>query len=645
VFHVNLRLFGDKINGYLQINFRNKTSMPESKVAKTKHSRLWVFFDAPGDQARVVEKAEAFLAGHFQYYKYAVVELPPVLNWFEDPYDDVSWNWQLHVMEFIWYLCRAYEFTGRKVFLLRARDLIINWIEVNMPKGSQRPPGNAWNEHSTAFRLTYWLYFFEILTRSELHEPHIAETIFQSMQYHSGLLADDDFYRKCHNHGIDQDRALIAMSLMHPESKLAGVRLSLGLNRLHRQLKEIISPRGIQLEHSPIYHVIAIAQLTRLQSFFASWGIQHQVVELIDTLCPLMARFVELIVKPDGCIAPVGDSSPEPIKDFVTTLSPVCQGNPILSDLIHTGTTKKCVDVAISFPEEGYAVIRDSAGCRLPFSESFYLLFVAAADRGLDHRQSDELSFILHYLGRDILIDHGYYSYRKDRERRYIISQAAHTTVVVDRISPEGRNTSLDLFKSSREFVILHGSQRNYPGLEHVRWLAYIKPDIVIVFDELGRPETDHLDKEKWVSHEFEQMFHFSPHLAASTPIIREDAVEVVFSAPDNAHVVKLTQLEVADTSLFLAKGEREPLLGWTTKRHGELEPSPVIVSRQVGREARFVTVLDLNPVSRKWRLESGAGTSGRLCFVCEAEAETIHVTLDLIEADISLRRAVREKM
>ena len=608
-------------------------------LAEAVHSRLRVFFDVPNDQARVLDKAEAFLAGSFQYYDYEAVELPSVLNWREDPYGDVSWNWQLHVMEFIWFLCRAYEFTGRKAFLRRARDLILNWIDVNMPEEPQLPHGNAWDDHSTAFRLTFWLYFFEILTHSELHEPHIAETIFQSMQFHSELLADDDFYRRRHNHGIDQDRALIAMALMHPGSNMAETRLALGLSRLHQQLKEIISPRGIQLEHSPSYHIVAIAQLTRLRSFFASWGVQHQAVTLIDTLSPLMTSFVELIVKPDGRIAPVGDSSPEPLKNFAATLSSLCQCNPILTDLVNTGTTGECVDVAISFPEEGYAVIRDSAGCSLTFARSFYLLFVAAAHRGLGHRQSDDLSFIIHYLGRDILIDHGYYSYREDPERQYITSQAAHNTVVVDRASPEGWDTSLDLFKSCRDYVILRGSHRNYAYLEHVRWLAYIKPDIVVVFDELRQQGAARPDKEQWTSHNFEQMFHLSPQLAPSAPIFREDAIEVTVSTLDDTHVARLTQLAVDDTSLILAQGECEPLLGWTTRRHGELEPAPVIVTRQAGREARFVTVIDLNPGPRQWRPVTGAGSSERLCFACDAETGTIRVILDLIGADISLQR------
>ena len=86
---------------------------------------------------------------------------------------------------------------------------------------------HAWDDHSTALRLIHWLYFVEVWRASERFERRRMTLFVRALAGHGALLADADFYRQRHNHGIDQDRALIALSLACPWLRTARTWLAM----------------------------------------------------------------------------------------------------------------------------------------------------------------------------------------------------------------------------------------------------------------------------------------------------------------------------------------------------------------------------------------------------------------------------------
>jgi len=563
-------------------------------------SRLFGMLVNTVNDKNLLAEADAILASRYQFINYASAQLPHDLSWKENPYDDPSWNWRLHNMEYVVTLARAYERTGNQDYLQRAEELILDWIHDNT-RYLYRPPSEfSWGDHSTAFRLMNWLYFFDVWKGSNRLSLQKTETIFRSMLGHASRLADDEFYFHRHNHGIDQDRALLALSLMHPYVRQASLWRDLALNRLVEQARFAVSPQGIHLEHSPDYHLYGLKQLQSIHDFVEQWQMLHPFIAELGKITSMMAIYVPYIVKPNGYLAQIGDTGPTRITGFQQLLAPLATGSPLLMELIDTGSTQHLGNVAQAFKEEGYAIIRDFANQRLSFKNSFYLFLTAGAHEGRGHRQADDLSFILSHAGRDLLVDSGYYSYKADAGRAFVLSAAAHNTVVLDGASYKGWATRFDAFRANDRYTLIHASHRNYPGFEHNRWLLHLRPGLVFVVDRMRPTGSGPATTE----HRFEQLFHFAPDL--NVEIDNTGSSANILHGGSANNVLRIVQLGETNPTLRVVKGQKEPMQGWHSPEHAKLVPAPALISRLDGRSAQFITVLELPDAGAEHKEISG---------------------------------------
>jgi len=571
--------------------------------------RLLSLIERHEDTVFVTSKAAEFVDSIHQYYAWPGVKLPASLSWDEDPYKDPSWNWRLHVMKAVFFLARAYELTGLKKYLLRAEEMVLDWIDKHSGVENAPPSCYSWGDHSTALRLIHWLYFLEVWSSSNRCQADKLQLISRAIIDHGTRLADADFYRERDNHGIDQDSALLALALMHPGLPQSSNWTELCLERLRKQLRQAVSRDGVHLEHSPSYHVFGMVQMARLRNFLVSWQLDHPLLDELGQTLNLMAGYLEYIVRPDGRVVLIGDSWRESICTYKALLGPALEHLPELKSIVVNGKIAANKDIAKLYQEEAYLVIRDFDRGQLPFDRSLHLFFTAAAHEGYVHGQTDGLSFVLHASGRDILIDHGYYSYQQDEGRAYFSGVASHSTVMVDGISYDGCDSRIDNVVTGAGYTLLRASHRNYSGLEHIRWLLHLRPDLIMVIDRIDPLAGDMGNPPPNATHIFDQLWQLALDLDAQVSSASRNSTEVVISGADQKQVLKLTQFNAPGTSLELrvAKGEKEPLMGWTVAEHARLVPSPVLISSIGGPCARFISVLDLSCQRHGWQLDSGA--------------------------------------
>ncbi len=552
--------------------------------------RLFDLLNAPVPQEEVLSKAAELVQSRYQLLTYDSVQLPPSLTWDENPHQDRSWNWALHNMDYVVTLTRAYEATNDAAFLQRAEDIALDWIDVNTKYFLKPPSEFSWGDHTTALRLLNWLYFFDVWKGSELATPEHVETIFRALLGHAQMLSDANFYNDNHNHGIDQDRALLAFSLMFPNTARSAQWMGLALSRLSSQVQFAVSPNGIHLEHSAGYQLYGMLQLQKTHSFLQQWQVHHGVVDSMTRNIALMADYVPNLVKPDGFLVKIGDTANARITGFREQLSLVEAAPPALRDLAENGTTNKLANISLAFPAEGYALIRDFENGLRDFQKSFYLFFSAAAHQGRAHRHADDLSFVMSHGGREILIDPGMHSYKRgDPGRAYVVSAAAHNSVIVDGKSYQGWDTSFDGYFANDRLTLIRGSHRNYPGFEHLRWLLYLRPAMLIVLDRV-RPISG---SKTNADVPFEQVFHFSSKLTVTLDEA-EGRATVLSDTSDQEAVLLLTQVGPQKGSMRVAKGEESPMQGWDSPARAQLVPTPTLVSLQRGAQAEFVTVLQI---------------------------------------------------
>tara|TARA_R110001599_G_scaffold310954_1_gene518203 strand:- start:11313 stop:13406 length:2094 start_codon:yes stop_codon:yes gene_type:complete len=540
---------------------------------------------------KLLNKADNLIISKYQFMKYKAVTLPEIA-WDEDPYDDVSWNFSLHKMDYIVTLTRAYEETENIAYLQKAQALVLDWISDNTFYLLLPPSKFTWNDHTTALRLMNWLYFIEVWKKTSLPTEKNAQTIFRSISGHAKLLASDHFYSYKHNHGIDQDRALIAFSAMHPYNVNSPSYQKLALERSKIQFALAVSENGIHMEHTPAYHFYGMTQIEKFSNFLALWDIAPTYVKQLQNKFTRMIDYIPYIVKPDGHIVQIGDTAKSSITRKYKQLINLEKLPQVIKELITTGATNNAIDESKVFQEEGYAIIRDSLNRELSFKDSFYLFFTAGAHEGRTHRQADDLSFVMSNRGNEILIDPGVYSYKENSGRDYILSSSAHNTVIIDNKTYDGWDTTLDNFIANDTYTYLTATHHNYEGFTFERHLIYLANNMVIIIDNITNKSVN----TKETSHEFQQIFHFAPMLKIDNVSLDKNAYSSILDA-NNTPILKVVQLGKIPTSIDIVKGQKKPMQGWHSIEHAKLIPAPTLISTIQGSNALFVTALVFNPL------------------------------------------------
>lgn len=526
--------------------------------------------------------------GRFAFLGKPAVALPADLAWDEDPYGMRSWNWSLHVMAYVADLVAVAGETGDAALLERAEALVLDWIEDHPPDhaGDARH-GMAWDDHATALRARHWLSFWEAWVRSPLATPDELVSVLGAIAAHARKLADPAFYTLRHNHGIDQDLTLLSIAAWFPELHDSERWLHLAVTRLRAQVDAVVSPRGVTLEHSAAYHYhMLTSRLQRLHELFAAnpqWPYRLD----LESLLAAMAEFLAWNLTPDNHLPPIGDTNPHPRLTLGSTLRPVAQRSALLRYALTEGREGSPGGRFMLYRDEGYAFFRDTWTPDGGYGAAFHAVFTAAAHAGLGHKQWDDLSFVLHAFGAPLLVDAGAHSYdAADPARRYVVSAKAHNTVIVDDVGFEGWTARIEAGVDGEGFAAVRGAHANYPGWRHRRTLVHLRPYRLVVVDDVAPTGS----RAGVVEHTFDQLFHLAPHLdAAADPA--QPGVVVARDATGEAKL-QIRQLVEPERPVTVVRGAPQPLQGWVTKAHGELEPASVIATQARGRRARFVTVI-----------------------------------------------------
>lgn len=586
---------------------------------------IFGFFDSAdaSSKEKIISRADSLLLFYYKFLGYPSVKLSRDVTWSEYFFNDPSWNFRLHVMDYLYTLVNAYRQTDNLRYLKRAEELILDWISDNSDYYFLPPSGFSWGDHSTALRLTNWLYFWEEWSKSSLFTSSKMKLVLSSIVAHAERLADPKFYNNHHNHGISQDIALLSATSVFPEIGKSTEWRRLACNRLKDQINFAVSPNGVHLEHSPGYHFYGLEQIQEINKLInnmsALGGLKDDFDIDLEELITKMIRYVKYIVQPNGKIATIGDTGPGNIKTFTSLLEPFIDKDKGLEYILTNGNSGSLADTAISFNDEGYAIIRDSNGGKIPFEKSFYLFFTTAANKWRAHRHYDELSFILSYGGYDLLIDPGNYSYKNDQYRSFIISPKAHNTITVDDKNYEGWDKTFEGFYHDSIYTLIQASHRNYSGFECRRRLIRIRQNILIVVDEI-KPYPYNNKSTDIELHKFKQIFHSSRDI--NLQIIDHDK-EVWFSPQGSKNpAMRILQLGTGKTDLKIYKGSNNPIQGWSTKEHGILEPVPVIEYVQNGKSATFITAIELNKTLVDKNLKSEEWST----FSYEPKKRLIHI-------------------
>ncbi|MET7333919.1 heparinase II/III family protein [Nonomuraea sp. NPDC005650] len=351
--------------------------------------------ECQGDWLPGTPTADDVMKGEISLVGLPAYKLGKKINWGASPYRNRSWEFVFQSLRWMGGLVVAYENSGDKDYLNRATEIAKDWVANNKP-GARGTKPYVWKDHPVSLRTQPLLCL----------SMHVKESwLKDSLADHAKLLSDSRLYKKGHNHGIDQDIALMGIGCRYGRKDWA----ALASRRLTGTVKLDVDAQGALMEQAPRYAVYVYSRLQVAMTNMKACGrtVPGEIAKRADA----MKDFIAHATMPTGYMVPIGDGTAE------------------TEPKIETGTPKQEVKAyragyvfgrtAWGKPESAYYSIRYGPGLKF-------------------HGHEDHLGVTYYAEGRNLLVDGGFHSYEKSAYRYWTLSPEAHNvpTVVGSRFKP-----------------------------------------------------------------------------------------------------------------------------------------------------------------------------------------------------------------
>ncbi|GAA2204628.1 hypothetical protein GCM10009850_004640 [Nonomuraea monospora] len=425
-------------------------------------------------------KVEEVMDGLVTFVKLPPVRLTTPVDWTANPHGNRSWALHLHTLRWMGRLVSAYERTGDQACLDRARAVTDDWIDANPRHGAGVSPW-AWAEHAVALRAPALVCLSE-----HVHTPRL----WDSLAEHGEVLADPSLYREGHNHGLDQDIALLVVGCRLGRARWR----DLAVRRMTASAELAVDAQGVLHEQAPRYGLYVHRRLgVALRAIRESGA---EVPERLVARRRALESYVAHATQPDGTLVPIGDSPADARAD----------------GFAHEGPLVRVFDGGYVFgrsawddPSAAYYSIRFGPGRRL-------------------HGHEDHLGLTYSAQGRRILVESGFHSYERTGYTDWTRSPQAHNVPIptTGTFRP-GTPTHLlhsSIGPSSQTYELADDA---YGPLRTRRVTVNHDPDTVAVFDTVA-------------SGTLRSLWHFDPAFEVAS---RRDGA-VVLRDPGGFHVTVL---------------------------------------------------------------------------------------------------------
>lgn len=500
------------------------------------------------------EKLEAARRGEYEVFGPEPTQLVPPIDWTEDPLGAHRYRQNLQKLRFLAPLLASWRDTGNTDDLGLALEVGLDWVAEN-PRGDAGTPLEAWSDKVTGDRVPFLAYLLRAAACAGVGSPADHLTLLEALAEHGRVLAAEKLYVP-DNHGLFVDLGLIRLVDFLPFLERGQDWRALARERFEETLRGRLAD-GFWLEHSSAYQFLAIRALERM---IAEYGADPE----LDALLAEMRTSAGWLVKPSGEMTQFGDSDLEQVPDWA-----------LAEDT--TPGTRAALDA-------GFAFVRAPG----PEGGPGYLA-VTDGFHNTTHKHADELSFELFDEGMDVVTDTGLYDKDPGPIRDFVVSNRAHSTLVVDGLDlPIGDEANaygsgLTATGEGDGWFAIEGRNRLLEaaqGVSHRRLFLYRPGELLVIVD---RVESD-------LPHTYTRYLHFGRDIEVSESGTDEGAFELmpiegaVYEGPDT--------VEATTTQ---ANGQEEPLQGFTSPSFRRFVPRTTLATTTQGTSETFVTTLALD--------------------------------------------------
>ncbi|MGW4799610.1 heparinase II/III family protein [Nonomuraea sp. NPDC004297] len=344
--------------------------------------------ECQGDWLPGTPTAEDVMKGEISLVGLPVHKLGKNIDWNASPYRNRSWEFVFHSLRWMGTLVVEYENTGERRYLDRATEIAKDWAEHNK-YGARGTRDYVWKDHPVSLRTQPLLCLSRHVTASWLKD---------SLAAHARLLSDARLYKKGHNHGIDQDIALMGIGCRYGRDDWS----DLASKRLTGTVKLDVDAQGALMEQAPRYAVYVYGRLQVAMTNMKAC--ERKVPGEIAKRAEALKDFIAHSTMPNGYMVPLGDGSAE-TEPKMETGTPKQEVRTYRAGYVFGRT-------AWGEPESAYYSIRYGPGMKF-------------------HGHEDHLGVTYYAQGRDILVDGGFHSYEKSSYRYWTLSPEAHNVPTV----------------------------------------------------------------------------------------------------------------------------------------------------------------------------------------------------------------------
>ncbi|MFC4588366.1 heparinase II/III family protein [Sphaerisporangium corydalis] len=343
--------------------------------------------ECQGDWLPATPTSTQVMSGEVQFLDLPPVKIGKTINWRWSPYKNRSWDMVFSSLRWVGRLVADYETSGEDAYLKRATELTKSWVESN-PRGGSGASQYAWAEHPIALRAP-------VLVCLSRHVK--ASWLTRSLADHAKMLSNPALYEKGHNHGMDQDIALLRIGCRTGHKEWA----DLAVRRMTGSVKLDIDSQGALQEQAPRYGIYVHERLKVGMEAITDCG--RKVPSEIAKRWESLEAYITHATEPSGFMVPIGDGGAD--------VRP--------AGFQHAKQTVKIFKAGYVFgrtawdkPESAYYSIRFGPGLKF-------------------HGHEDHMGVTYYAQGHDVLVEAGFHSYEKTPYRYWTISPEAHNVPVV----------------------------------------------------------------------------------------------------------------------------------------------------------------------------------------------------------------------
>ncbi|MBF8190773.1 heparinase II/III family protein [Nonomuraea sp. K274] len=474
--------------------------------------------ECQGDWLPGTPTAADVMKGEISLVGLPAYKLGKKINWDASPYRNRSWEFVFQSLRWMGTLVVEYENTGEQRYLDRATEITKDWV-ANNRYGAGGTKSYVWKDHPVSLRTQPLLCLSRHVNESWLKD---------SLAAHAKLLSNPKLYKKGHNHGIDQDIALMGIGCRYNREDWS----DLASRRLTGTVKLDVDSQGALMEQAPRYAVYVYGRLQVAMTNMKACD--RKVPGDIGKRAEALKDFIAHSTMPNGYMVPIGDGSAD-TEPKMETGTPEQEVKTYRAGYVFGRTSW-------DEPESAYYSIRYGPGTKF-------------------HGHEDHLGVTYYADGRDILVDGGFHSYEKSSYRYWTLSPEAHNVPTVEGARFRPRTSSslvkTDYDKDRQAFKL---TDKAY-GVSRTRSvLVNHGEDLMAVLDTASGGK------------KIKNVWRFHPSLKVES---KSDGKVVL---ADGKFKVTLVQLSSCDR-VSGQKVERGGKLGWASPTYLSKQQAAVVVS------------------------------------------------------------------